>query len=109
MLFVIRYSLYGELQPITFPNLELGTLNLERRTAVLCPLSLRVVGSYGRSVNSLIGQLLIRRNRKNRRMRRNHRNGKHYMTLSVIRYTEKLNLYLVLTLNLEPGTWNLEL
>ena len=42
-------------------------------------------------------------------MRRNHRNGKHYMTLSVIRYTEKLNLYLVLTLNLEPGTWNLEL
>jgi hypothetical protein len=29
MLSVIRYSLYGELQPITRPNLELETWNLE--------------------------------------------------------------------------------
>jgi hypothetical protein len=38
MLSVIRYTLYGELQPITCPNFELGTWNLELDPPDLCPL-----------------------------------------------------------------------
>ena len=36
---VIRYSSLGELQPITGPNLELETRNLDLLSSVLCRLS----------------------------------------------------------------------
>jgi hypothetical protein len=60
---VIRYPLYGKAQSIPGSNFKLGTWNLEPGTLNLCHLSSvsqghRVVGSYGRSVNSVIGQLV---------------------------------------------------
>jgi hypothetical protein len=65
MLFVIRYTEKLNLYLVLTLNLELGTWNIEllssvlcRPSSVICPLSLRVVGSYGRSVNSVIGQLV---------------------------------------------------
>ena len=39
MLSVIRYSLYGELQPIPSPNFEPGTWKLEVLSFVICRLS----------------------------------------------------------------------
>jgi hypothetical protein len=48
MLSVIRYSLYGEPQPVPYPNLELETWNLELLPSVLCFYSSRPTSRLAR-------------------------------------------------------------